>query len=64
MKGIILLKLTTERPEASRGLSATAELLVGIFDNRSGVDRHRCLKSSHLLSSLCVVLSIDGSSAC
>jgi len=27
-RGIILLKLTTDRHEASRGLSATAELLV------------------------------------
>ena len=37
----VLLKLTTDRQEASRGLFATAELLVSLYDNPGELAREQ-----------------------
>ena len=48
-RDIVLLKLTTDRHEASRGLSATAELLVTILGEMTDTDKRIQTSGSGLM---------------
>jgi len=58
----VLLKLTTERHEASRGFSATAELLVSVSSrshtNKSGLSKKQSNKVATLFGPPCMSAGI------